>query len=198
MQWGGSPGTPSGAAGGPPHWKRTRSNSMHHERPGRGSKRAPTLTHAQVARWDKFDRNIFCVRHDQGMGLAGAHAEHTERETQLTRINVCFWTFAVACAFSERTELSFCRFPQIFNNFLLNSQRPATALRITQHSNVGAIFCAPFVHHSLGCLGGSATESERKRTPTARTGKQMWVNDVFLEMVPFLFSVPGQYSRAGI
>ena len=83
-------------------------------------------------------------------------------------------------------------------NSPLNSQRLAAALRITLYSDVGAIFCAPFADHSLGRFGGTATEGERKRTPTARGGKQTCVNDLLLEMVPFLFSVPGPYSTAGI
>ena len=59
--------------------------------------------------------------------------------------------------------------------------------------------CAPmFWSYSLGCFGGTAAVGEHKRNPSASSGKQIGVNDVHLEMVPFLFSVPGQYSRAGI
>ena len=59
--------------------------------------------------------------------------------------------------------------------------------------------CEPlFCNHFFGCFGGTAAAGERKRTRNARSGKQIGVNDLHLEMVPFLFSVPGQYSSAGI
>ena len=59
--------------------------------------------------------------------------------------------------------------------------------------------CEPlFCNHFLGCFGGTAAAGERKQTRNARSDKQICVNDIHLEMVPFLFSVPGQYSRAGI
>ena len=67
--------------------------------------------------------------------------------------------------------------------------------QFAKNNTAGApLFCC----HSLGCFGGTATAGEQKRTPSTSSGKQIGVRDVHLEMVPFLFSVPGQYSKAGI
>ena len=94
-------------------------------------------THARVRQ-----ELVFCVRRGQGMGLAGASAEHTGRETQVTCTTGIILRLAAACAFSEWTELPFCRFSPISSSFLLKYERPVAIPCTTLHCSLSAIFFA--------------------------------------------------------